>query len=458
MNERLAEHIAVDHSDSEIDATVRHAQAALAQLCDWPEARIDALLQAVATAVAANAGPLAAATVQETRLGNVRDKTIKNVHASLGVLRSISGKAAAGVIHDDPTRKVIEIAGPAGVVFGLVPVTNPVATIVFKVLIALKARCALILSFNRACMQVGNTTCELIAKTLAEAGAPADIVQWVRNRANRGKTLKYMRHPNVSLILATGGPGMVRAAYSSGKPALGAGAGNVPVYIAADANVERAAAGIVASKSYDNGLICGAEHNLVAHNAVHEQLIEALKRHGAAVLSAEEACRLEGAEGQKRDHIDPRLIGQDAAAIAAKLGFERDYPIKLIVAPVGAGHIGDSRLTREKLAPIVSLLCVDGDDQGVAMSLALLELEGAGHTAIIHTESKALAERFGIAMPASRIIVNSPGAQGISGVTTGLLPSFTLGCGTYGGNSTTDNVSYHNLLNIKRLAYLVANP
>lgn len=454
MNERLAEYVAVDLSDGEIDDTVRRAQAAQAKLADWPEARIDALLQAVANVVAANAEPLAAATVQETRLGNVRDKTIKNMHASLGVLRSLAGKVGSGVIDADPSSNVTQIAAPAGVVLGLVPVTNPVATIVFKVLIALKARCALILSFNRACMQVGNTTCELIARTLVANDAPADIVQWVRSRSNRGKTLKYMRHPGVSLILATGGPGMVRAAYSSGKPALGAGAGNVPAYIAADADIERAAAGIVASKSYDNGLICGSEHNLVVHAAVHDRLVEALERHGAAVLNAEEAVRLDGGD-RKRDHIDPRLIGQDAAAIAAKLGFARGYPIKLIVAPVAAERIAESPLTAEKLAPIVSLLRVEGDEQGLATSLALLQKEGAGHTAIIHTASKALAERFGVAMPAARILVNSPGAQGISGVTTGLIPSFTLGCGTYGGNSTTDNVSYHNLLNIKRLAHLI---
>jgi acetaldehyde dehydrogenase / alcohol dehydrogenase len=343
-------------------------------------------------------------------------------------------------------------------VFGLVPVTNPVATTIFKVLIAIKSRCALILSINRACMQVGNSACELIAKTLAENGAPADILQWVRSRSTRGKTIKYMRHPGVSLILATGGVGMVRAAYSSGKPALGAGPGNVPVYVAADADIERAAASIVASKSFDNGLICGAEHNLVVHTAVYDRLVEALTRQGAAVLTAEDVGKFEANDGKRaRDHIDPRLIGQAASAIATKLGFERPYPIKLIVAPVTVQHIeANSPLTAEKLAPIVSLLRTDDDDQAIAISLALLRKEGSGHTAIIHTASPSLAERFGLAMPAGRILVNSPGAQGISGVTTGLVPSFTLGCGTYGGNSTTDNVSYHNLLNIKRLAHFVA--
>jgi acyl-CoA reductase-like NAD-dependent aldehyde dehydrogenase len=326
------------------------------------------------------------------------------------------------------------------------------------VLIAIKSRCALILSINRACMQVGDAACELIAKTLAENGAPPDILQWVRSRSTRAKTLKYMRHPGVSLILATGGVKMVQAAYSSGKPALGAGPGNAPAYVAADADIERAAASIVASKSFDNGLICGAEHNLVVHTTIYDRLVDALTRHGAAVLTPEEVSKLESGHGMRaRDHIDPRLIGQAASAIATELGFERPYPIKLIVARVTARHIeARSALIAEKLAPIVSLLRTDDDDQAIATSLMLLRTEGCGHTAIIHTASPSLAERFGLAMPVGRVLVNSPGAQGICGVTTGLVPSFTLGCGTYGGNSTTDNVSYHNLLNIKRLAYFVA--
>ncbi len=247
--------------------------------------------------------------------------------------------------------------------------TNPVATIIFKVLIAIKARCALILSFNRSCMQVGNSACELIVETLDKGGAPADIVQWVRSRSNRGKTVKYMRHPGVSLILATGGPGMVRAAYSSGKPALGAGPGNVPVYIAADADVEKAAASIVMSKSYDNGLICGAEHNLVVHESLYEKLAAALERSGAAVLSVEEVAKLEAAVIRPgKDHVDPRLVGQLAATIAATIGFQRPYPIKLIVAPATPEHLERmSPLVAEKLAPLVSLLRARDDDEGFAI-------------------------------------------------------------------------------------------
>jgi acyl-CoA reductase-like NAD-dependent aldehyde dehydrogenase len=458
MNERLGEYIVVDNSDDEIDETVKRGAIAQEQLAAWSEQQIDALLETVAKVVAANAEPLAAATVSETRLCNVADKTLKNLHASLGVFDFLVGKVGAGIVDVDASTQVTQIAGPAGIVFGLVPVTNPVATIIFKVLISIKARCALILSFNRSCMQVGNASCGLIAKTLVESGAPANIVQWVRSRSTRAKTLKYMRHPGVSLILATGGPGMVRAAYSSGKPALGAGPGNVPVYIAADADIEQAAASIVASKSYDNGLICGAEHNLVVHGSLYDRLSAALERHGAAVLNAEEVAKLEtGAMRPGRDHIDPRLIGQSAAAIAVTIGFQRPYTIKLIVAPATPEHVEQaSPLVAEKLAPIVSLLRARDDDEAFAISLKLLKHEGAGHTAIIHTASRSLAERFGIAMPAGRILINSPGAQGISGATTGLVPSFTLGCGTYGGNSTTDNVSYHSLLNIKRLAHVVA--
>jgi acetaldehyde dehydrogenase / alcohol dehydrogenase len=253
---------------------------------------------------------------------------------------------------------------------------------------------------------------------------------------------------------------MVRAAYSSGKPALGAGPGNAPVYVAADADIDRAAESIVASKTYDNGLICGAEHNLVVHASVHARLTAALEGQGAAVLSAREVAGLSAGRLQlDGGRLDPRMVGQAASDIAARLGIERPYPIRLIVVPAAPELLArGSPLMREKLMPVLSLMTVHDDDEALAVCRKILDLEGLGHTAIVHTGSKALAERFGEEMPASRILVNSPGVQGISGVTTGLVPSFTLGCGTFGGNSTTDNVSFTNLLNIKRLAYALDGP
>jgi acyl-CoA reductase-like NAD-dependent aldehyde dehydrogenase len=454
--ERLADFIATSAPDPDIDAIVAQAAQAQRQLESWSEEQTDALLQAIASAIADRAEELAIATVQETRIGNISDKTRKNVHASLGVYQFLAGKRGWGVLDVDTVRGVMQIASPVGVVFALVPVTNPVATIVFKTLICIKARCTLILNFNRGCMGVANSACEIIERALNGHGAPNNLVQWVRARSSRVKTFKFMKHPGVSLILATGGAGMVKAAYSSGKPAIGGGPGNVPTYIAADADIERAAHGIVGSKTYDNGLICGAEHNLIVHARVRDKFVAALQRYGAAVLTDEEVKLVEAAaDSSGEDHLDARMIGRSASSIAARFGFMRSYPVALLVAPITRDHVKRrTPLVREKLMPLVSLLQADSDEEAFAICEQILRQEGIGHTAIIHTESLALAERFGLCMPAGRILVNSPGAQGIAGVTTGLIPSYTLGCGTFGGNSTTDNVSYHNLQNIKRLAYL----
>jgi acyl-CoA reductase-like NAD-dependent aldehyde dehydrogenase len=360
---------------------------------------------------------------------------------------------------DEKTR-ISEVAVPAGVVFGLVPVTNPVATAIFKTLIALKARCSLILSFHRACLGVGNTTCEMMLKVLKEHGAPDNIVQWVKERGSRTKTVKFMGHKDVSLVLATGGAGMVRAAYSSGTPALGVGPGNAPTFIAADANIPMAAFAVVLSKPFDNGLICGGEHNLVVDAAVRDQFTGALEQQGAAVLNAEETrIFLAKAIDSKKNKLIPVVVGQSAQTIANVAGIKRDYPIKLIVVPMGNEAVAQGHpMAGEKLTPILSLFTVKGEDEGFKLCRAILDGEGAGHTAIIHTGSDALAQKFGLLIPASRILVNSPGVQGVSGLTTGLSPSFTLGCGTFGGNSTTDNVSFSNLQNIKRVAYFVPPP
>jgi acyl-CoA reductase-like NAD-dependent aldehyde dehydrogenase len=459
-NERLGENIADTAPDSDVDMTVARAHEAQKLFESWSEAQVDAVLLALAQTIAENAGSLAEATVKETRIGDVADKTAKNLFASLVVQRFLAGKPGIGVVADDPHRSVIEMASPAGVVFGIVPITNPVATAVFKTLIALKARCALILSFHRGCLRVGNSACEIMQSVLEREGVPPNLLQWVRQRANRSKTASFMGHPQVSLILATGGASMVAAAYRSGKPAIGVGAGNAPAYIAADADIEAAALAVITSKSYDNGLICGAEHNLVVEAGVREAFSAALERLGAAVLDPIEtrqfAARAVAPDGRS---FVPGMIGQAAASIAAVAGISRPYPIKLVVMPVSTNEVGrGSAWAHEKLAPVLSLFCVEGEQEAFALCQGILAGQGTGHTAIIHTRSVDRAHRFGLLMPASRILVNSPGAQGVSGLTTGLVPSLTLGCGTFGGNSTTDNVNFQHLQNIKRLAHLIGAP
>jgi acetaldehyde dehydrogenase/alcohol dehydrogenase len=262
-----------------------------------------------------------------------------------------------------------------------------------------------------------------------------------------------MRHPQVGLVLATGGPAMVKAAYSSGTPAIGVGPGNAPVLISADADLGHAARSAVLSKSFDNGLICGAENNLVVEAGVRADLIVELERHGAAVLTVEETARFlgEAVDPQTRQ-FKPGIIGRDAATLAELAQIQRRHPIQLLVIPTDL-VAGESCLAAEKLAPVLSLFTVADADEGLRVCRALLEIDGRGHTAIIHTRNAELIKRYAAEMPVSRILVNSPGTQGVVGLTTGLVPSMALGCGTFGGTSTTDSVTYTHLLNIKRIAY-----
>jgi acyl-CoA reductase-like NAD-dependent aldehyde dehydrogenase len=326
-----------------------------------------------------------------------------------------------------------------------------VATLVFKTLICLKARNALIVSHHPAAAGVGAVTVELIGGVLAAHGAPVALLQSVE-RASRTRTAMFMRHPGVSLILATGGAAMVKAAYSSGTPAIGVGSGNVPALVCADADPAAAAAAVVQSKSFDHGIICGSEDNLVVEAAVDGPFRAALEAAGAAVCSAEETARVAAHAFDPGDgHLRRQVLGQAAERIAAAAGVRRERPVRVLVLPLGLDRV-DGPLGREKLAPLLSLFCVADPEAGLAVCQRLLANQGAGHTAVIHTADQALQQRFAEQVPASRILVNGPATHGCIGVGTGLTPSLTLGCGTFGGNSTTDNVTYTNLLNVKRLA------
>jgi acyl-CoA reductase-like NAD-dependent aldehyde dehydrogenase len=446
----LQEFVFGDEIDPSVDRAVAAAAAAQAVFAGWPEARVEELLEAVAQAAAAHAEELAAATVAETGIGDVADKTFKNRFASLQVNQSLQGRPGVGPRPADE-RGVTEIASPVGVVLGLIPMTNPVSTIVFKTLICLKARNALIVSHHPAAVGVGDRTVGLIRSVLDGQGAPAGLLQSVE-RASRTKTGMFMRHPEVALILATGGTAMVKAAYSSGTPAIGVGSGNVPAFVCADADPRAAADAVVASKAFDNGIVCGSEDNLVVDASVRAPFLATLRDAGAAVLTGEQADRLLAHAFDPADgHLRREALGQSAQAIAAAAGVRRDRPIRVLVLPLPLEEV-DGPLGREKLAPLLSLFSVGGTEQGLEVCQRLLANQGAGHTAVVHTRDEQLQQRFGEEIPASRILVNGPATHGCIGVGNGLVPSLTLGCGTFGGNSTTDNVTYTNLLNIKRVA------
>jgi acetaldehyde dehydrogenase/alcohol dehydrogenase len=446
----LEEYVFAADVDPAVDAVVAAAAAAQADLAGWPEARVEALLDGIALVVADRAEELAAATVEETGIGNVADKAFKNRFASLEVNRTLQGRPGVGPRPPDD-RGVTEIASPVGVVLGLIPMTNPVATLVFKTLICLKARNALIVSHHPAAVGVGASTVELIGAVLREHRAPVGLLQSIE-RASRTKTAMFMRHPQVSLILATGGTAMVRAAYSSGTPAIGVGSGNVPALVCADADPAAAAGAVVESKAFDHGIICGSEDNLVVDAAIGPPFLAALEDAGAAVCSQLETARVVAHAFDPGDgHLRREVLGQAAQAIAEAAGVRRDRPIRVLVLPQPPGQV-DGPLGREKLAPLLSLFSVDGAEQGLEVCRRLLANQGAGHTAVIHSHDLRLQQRFAEAIPASRILVNGPATHGCIGIGNGLTPSLTLGCGTFGGNSTTDNVTYTNLLNVKRLA------
>jgi acyl-CoA reductase-like NAD-dependent aldehyde dehydrogenase len=445
--------VTLEGSEAMVETMVARAVIAQRAFAHWSEARVDALLGDIADCIAAHAAPLAAATVAETGLGNVADKTLKNRLASQDVFRRLRGQPGTGVLRVDERSGVAELAAPMGVIFGLVPRTHPVATFVFKVLIALKARNALIVSCHRAAQQVGNSTGELIAGVLQAHAAPPDLVQWVRQRSDRRTTERFMQHPQVALVLATGGARMVRAAYSSGTPAIGVGPGNAPVLVCPDADPVSVADMVLASKPFDNGILCASEHNLVVERAIEAVFVAALERAGALVLRPDEAERFVAFAFEPDGHLHGALHGQSAARIARAAGLLRATAgVRLLVVPAGLDQVAGP-LGREKLAPVVSLFTVSGDAEGFAVCQQILANEGAGHTAIIHTADPARIDRFAHEMPASRILVNAPGVQGTLGIATGLTPSMTLGTGTFGGTSTTDAVSYTHLLNIKRVAH-----
>jgi acyl-CoA reductase-like NAD-dependent aldehyde dehydrogenase len=452
ITDRLAGFIFKSHNPM-VEDMVERAQAAQLEFVNWSEERVDVLLQALAQAVYDHTEELATLNVEETSIGNVPDKITKIQIGSLGVYESLAGDTGYGLSPASETNRVADIVSPFGIVVGLVPVTNPVSTFIFKVLICLKGRNAAILCPSRRALETSNRVGAIVQDVLKAHDAPLNIVQWVQENHSVKTTSDFMKHEGVSFVLATGGPRMVKAAYSSGTPAIGVGPGNAPALVCADAEISQAVQRIVDSKSFDNGVVCCSEHNLVVDARVRQAFVEALEQAGTAILTPEEAAAFTAQiVDTEKNHFKLSVVGQTAANIAEQTGIQRDYPIKLIVVPT-ENVDPDDVYSREKLAPILSLFTVENEEDGLSYCQELLAIDGTGHTAIIYTQDPALMERFGLEMPASRILVNAPGVQGGIGAVTGLAPSLTLGCGTFGGSSTTDNVTFRNLLNVKRLAY-----
>ena len=445
----------VDGTVVDVDEMVRRAGQAQRLVCSWPERQVDAVLAALSEVVVGHAADLASRTVAETGMGCAADKTQKNVFAAQEVFRSLRGRTGCGVLGRRDADGVTEIARPVGVVLGLMPLTNPVATLAFLTLAALKSRNALVVRSHPRAAQVTARTVALLRACLAAHGAPPDLLQAVPP-TDREQVNALLRHPGVDLVVATGSTGLVRAAAASGKPTLGAGAGNAPAWICRDADVAQATRMVVQSKSFDHGIICGSEQHLLVDSAVLAEATAGLRRAGAAVLTPPQVARLEEvlfAGGQLR----PDVVGRSALLLAERAGIPVAARVRLLVAPLpGGSAAGPWGL--ERLVPVLGLHEVEGDQAAMDLCRALLGRGGAGHTAAVHTRSTTRAVAFGRAVPVSRVILNGPASQGCIGLGNGLTPSLTLGCGPAGGAVTTDNITYRHLMQVTRVATPVPRP
>jgi acetaldehyde dehydrogenase (acetylating) len=440
-------------SISQARALARAARQAQAQLAELSQEQIDAIVTAMADGVTPHAEALARLAVEETGYGVVADKIQKNLFGSRRVYEFIAPMRTVGVINRIEDKKIIEIAEPFGVVAAVVPSTNPTSTAIYKVLIALKARCAIVISPHPAAVRCITRTVEIMADAATRAGAPAGSIGWMSTVTLEG-TQELMKHRDVAVILATGGMGLVRAAYSAGKPAYGVGPGNAPAYVERSADIKKAVRDIVTGKTFDHGVLCSSENSVVVDEAIAEEVRREFVTQGAHFLSAADIDVLGKAFVTPQRLPNPALVGKSAAFIAQKTGIQVSDGTRVLIAPL-AGVGRDYPLSIEKLAPILSWYVVKDWREGCERCIQILRYGGMGHTMSIHSKNDDVILEFGLKKPAFRICVNTPTTHGSIGLTTGLDPAMTLGCGGWGGNITSDNITPRHLLNVKRLAHEV---
>ena len=440
-------------SIAEARALARRAKQAWLELAEFSQEKIDAVVDAMAAAATPCAEMFARLAVEETGYGVVEDKIQKNLFSSQKVYDFIRPMKTVGVIARYEDRRVIEIAEPFGVVAAVVPSTNPTSTAIYKILIALKARCAVVLSPHPAAVKCITRVAEVMDEAARGAGAPAGAISWMTTVTLEG-TQELMKHRDVAVILATGGMGLVRAAYSAGKPAYGVGPGNAPAYIERTANVKKAVHDIVTGKTFDNGVLCSSENSVVVDEPIAEEVKREFQAQGAYFMNKSEMDALAKMLVTPQRLPNPALVGKSAVTIAAKCGLSVPAETRLLIAPLeGVGR--DYPLSIEKLCPVLSYYVVKDWREGCERCKQILRYGGMGHTMSIHSQNDQVILEFGLKKPAFRIVVNTPTTHGSVGLSTGLDPAMTLGCGGYGGNITSDNISPRHLLNIKRLAYEV---
>jgi acetaldehyde dehydrogenase (acetylating) len=438
-------------SISEARTLVRRAREAAPALAELSQEQIDLIVDAMAAAVTPQAEALARLAQEETGYGNVPDKVLKNLFASEKIYKFIRPMKTVGVIRRLDEQKVIEIAEPFGVVAAIVPSTNPTSTAIYKILIALKARCPIVISPHPSAARCITRVAEVMYDAAVRAGAPQGSINWMTTVTLEG-TQELMKARETAVILATGGMGLVRAAYSAGKPAYGVGPGNAPAYIESSADVVKAVRDIVIGKTFDNGLLCSSENSVVCDAALVGEVKREFVANGGHFLSASEIDILGRLLVTPQRLPNPKLVGRPATFIAQQAGIAVPPGTRVLMAEL-AGVGRDFPLSIEKLCPVLSFYVVTDWRDGCERCKQILRYGGMGHTMSIHSRNDDIILQFGLKKPAFRIVVNTPTTLGSIGLTTGLDPSMTLGCGGYGGNITSDNISPRHLLNIKRLAY-----
>ena len=429
----------------------RQAENAQKQLCRMSQQQLDAITEAIAKAFGNAAEELAAMAVEETGFGNVTDKIAKNRFASQTLSDAIRGMKTVGILQERRDEKLWEVGVPVGVIAAIVPSTNPTSTICYKAIIALKAGNAIVFSPHPKALECSLRAAKIVAQAAVAAGAPAGAVGCLSIPSMAG-CQELMSAKEVRLILATGGPAMVRAAYSSGKPAIGVGAGNGPAYIHRSADVPHAIGCILRSKTFDNGTVCASEQSIILEKSMEQTVVQEAKRQGFYFMDCQEATALSKLLFRPNGSMNPETVGKTAEYLAKKAGFSIPCGTKVLVAR--EQEVGPSRpYSMEKLCPVLAFFVMDSEAAVLEKSMEVLSHEGSGHTFAMHCRDEDAIRRFALQIPVSRFLVNTPAAQGGIGESTGLFPALTLGCGAVGGSSSSNNISPLDLINIRRVAW-----
>ena len=429
----------------------RQAQKAQVQLRAMSQSQLDAITESIAKAFQNAAAELADLAVRETGFGNVEDKMTKNTFASKIVLEAIRDMKTVGILREHPEEKLWEVGVPVGFIAAIVPSTNPTSTICYKAMIALKAGNAIVFSPHPKALECSLRAAKIVAQAAVAAGAPAGSIGCLSLSSMAG-TQELMSAPEVSMILATGGPAMVRSAYSSGKPAIGVGAGNGPAYIHHSADIKHAIDCILRSKSFDNGTVCASEQSIIVEKDMEDQVRQEAQRRGFYFMDKEEAGRLAKLLFRPNGTLNPEIVGKKATLLAEMAGFSVPCTTKILVAR--EQEAGPTRpYSMEKLCPVLAFFVMPDEDSVLKKAIEVLTHEGSGHTFAIHCTDEAVIRKFALQIPVSRFLVNTPAALGGIGATTGLFPALTLGCGAVGGSSSSNNISPLDLINIRRVAW-----